>query len=80
MAKGEECPKCGEQKFHKKGAFRVCSKCGTRGWFEKPGKPGSGSGKECGSCGKRRLRKLFTVGGVEVHHCYNPTCRATFVI
>jgi hypothetical protein len=77
MARGARCPACGELKFQEKKAVRVCSNCGVVGWVGKPGKPGGGKGSQCNLCGEQMRRKIATLKGANVYHCYG--CEATYM-
>lgn len=75
MAKGDVCPRCGKQTFHRdKGATpegaRKCSQCGARGWLGHPD-PMLGRGRACKNCGQNLVRVVATTkAGTEVQFCY----------
>lgn len=79
MAKGQACPNCGEQTFHRIKGTRKCSTCGARGWLKQPTSAGSGKGQRCHHCGSSRFRRIARLAsGTVVKHCYG--CRATVLI
>jgi DNA-directed RNA polymerase subunit RPC12/RpoP len=77
MAKGNLCPNCGEQTFHRGKGAMSCSSCGTIGWLSAPDSVGSGRGAKCRFCGRMMVKTVGTVSTVRVRYCYN--CGATFL-
>jgi len=72
MAKGAECPHCGEQAFHDAGSYRQCSKCGAIGWSWKQGveNVGSGKGNRCPNCNNQTLHQIVSLaGGQTIRRC-----------
>jgi ribosomal protein L37AE/L43A len=78
MAKGNVCPNCGEQKFHRgEGAMR-CTACGVRGWLTAPDSMGAGRGATCKFCHRAMMREVAELDtGTSVKYCYN--CGATVI-
>lgn len=60
MAKGSECPHCGNLSFHDKGALSTCSSCQAVGWsWQKAVKRvGKGKGNKCPNCGNQTLHQV----------------------
>lgn len=79
MAKGNTCPECGEQTFHKQGAIWQCGKCGAVGFVGKPTAEGRGSGKGdyCHNCEGSTLRALYEES-FTLKHC--SSCDAVVVL
>lgn len=77
MPRGARCPSCGELTFHQNGAVNVCSNCEAVGWVGQIGRPGGGRGGTCSVCGKSSQRKVHSIGGVDLYHCYG--CEATYL-
>ena len=72
MAKGEECPHCSVQTFHKEGSFRRCSSCGAIGWSWQHGvtETGKGKGNKCPNCDNQTLHEIVKLsGGEAVRRC-----------
>jgi ribosomal protein L37AE/L43A len=76
MAKGNVCPWCGKQTFHRGKGAMTCTSCGVRGWLDTPDSVGSGKGDTCKFCKRAMLRVVADLDtGTKVRHCYN--CGAT---
>lgn len=60
MARGAECPHCGESTFHDKGSLSVCSSCNAVGWsWQKTvQRVGRGKGNRCPNCGNQTLHRV----------------------
>lgn len=81
MAKGNRCPSCGEDTFHKSKthpAVYECATCDAVGWWQTPGGPGGGSGARCKGCGGRTLHTVYSSPGRTVRFC--STCKATVLL
>jgi hypothetical protein len=75
MAKGENCPSCGAQTWHRgdRGG-RNCSSCGLRGWLPDDSPTGGGGkGNKCGHCENQTLVRVDSVTP-EVRFC--TSCKA----
>ena len=79
MAKGDTCPSCGGQTFHKVQAYRQCSNCKTVGWNGEPMSAGGGKGAICKQCGESRVRRVYAniKRKFRVMHCYG--CKVTSI-
>jgi Zn ribbon nucleic-acid-binding protein len=73
--KGGKCPACGEESFHEKGSFRLCSNCDFIGWeANHPVKANAwGSGSKCPQCGNKTVQGMFVINKHEVSRC--STCQ-----
>ena len=90
MARGNTCPSCGHDTFHRfeattkrrgtaKRAYRKCSHCGVTGWFGSPTSVGSGGGKRCEKCGEDKLFEIYQGRKAQIEFCRNNDCRALLI-
>ena len=80
MAKGNTCPSCGELKFHKDGAVRICSECGAVGWEMTPGSKGAGKGSKCILCGNQTAKRVYEDATRKFQVIYCSTCKSTHIL
>jgi Zn ribbon nucleic-acid-binding protein len=71
MAKGNECPACGNMTFHDEGSHRKCSSCGYIGWsWQQPVEGvGKGKGNYCPNCSNQTLHKIVETENFIVRRC-----------
>ena len=80
MAKGFQCPNCGQMKFHMVGSIGACSNCKAAGFWDQPQGVGAGKGRKCGSCGEQKLRDNLEPPGSAASISYCTGCRAVLVL
>jgi hypothetical protein len=81
MAKGNTCPHCGNQTFHKEKAVRVCSTptCKAVGWTVLPDSPGAGKGSVCRLCSNQTVRQIYErKSKFTITYC--TTCNSVFLL
>jgi len=79
MPKGENCPHCSAQTFHRvDGGGRFCTTCLTRGfWPEDNPSGGGGKGRKCGHCDGHSLVQVDDQRP-EMRYCRN--CKVVVVL
>ena len=80
MPRGRVCPKCGNDTYHDKGAYNICSQCQSVGWASTHpiGPLGKGKGNRCPNCSKYTLHDVdFVENKFLARRC--TTCNYTFI-
>lgn len=80
MARGQRCPACGRLTFQTSDQIRKCSdkKCGAVGWLGHGPESSSARGKMCKVCDNGTMRRVGSVGEVDIHAC--STCAAIYMV